>query len=38
MNCSIPTRSILKWIITDEEEGALPSIVFTIGENDPIRS
>ena len=38
MNCIIPSHSLFKWIITDEEENAVPSIVLTIGDTEPIRS
>lgn len=37
-NCFVPSRCSFKWIITDGEENAVPSIILTIGENDPIRS
>lgn len=37
-NCFIPSHSLFKWIITDEEENAIPSIVLTIGDDEPVRS
>ena len=37
-NYSIPSSSLFKWIITDEEENAVPSIVLTIGDDEPVRS
>lgn len=34
----IPSHSLYKWIITDGEENAVPSIVLTIGDTEPVRS
>lgn len=35
---SLPLNSLCKWIVTEGEEDILPSIVLTIGEDEPIRS
>ena len=37
-NYLIPSSYLFKWIITDEEENAVPSIVLTIGDDEPVRS
>lgn len=35
---SLPPNSLYKWIVTEGEEDVIPSLILTIGEDEPIRS